>query len=224
MAIYDTTYADNIVHAYSDSVHIVIKAANAMLASAITGDWDGTGYLDHFELIFSRKVQLPSDSAGIAAFAAAMTITPPDPLAALSVKGIVTPTQSNDSIWTVTINNSHPDGVFQTGWRPDITMSNFFPAGIGASPSITALDGAGPVIAKVVKQKLSNAGYMQDQMTVTFSEPIRALNTSNPAVRTLRRLETRFPVRYRKGFHAAERYPGLVAGDKRQPGGILHVQ
>jgi hypothetical protein len=180
VAIYDTTYSDGSVHPYSDSVYIIIKPSNATLISAITRDWDGTGYLDHFDLIFSRKVQLPIDSVSIAAFAAAVRITPSDPLTTISVKGYVTPILPADSIWTVTLNNNHPDSVLQTGWRPDVTMLSYPPADIGAAPAIVALDGAGPVIARAVKQKFSNAGNTQDQITVTFSEPLRYLpqNTS----------------------------------------------
>jgi hypothetical protein len=175
VAIYDTAYSDSSVHAYSDSVYIIIKPSSATLVTAITRNWDGTGYLDHFDLIFSRKVQLPTDSASIAAFAAAVKITSPDPLTTISVKGIVIPALPSDSIWTVTLNNNHPDSVLQTGWKPDVTMLSFSQADIGATPAIIAQDGAGPVIARAIKQKLSNAGNTHDQVTVTFSEQLRSV-------------------------------------------------
>jgi fibro-slime domain-containing protein len=170
VAIYDT---NNV--AYSDSVRIAIIGPSALLVSAITRNLTGDGYLDHLDLIFSKKVQLPSDSAHVADFSAAVGITALG-TAVLSIDSI--PAMSPDSIWRVALANNRPAGAFQTGWTPNITMAGYLPASLGRS-SFTSVDGAGPVIARVVKHKGSNAGNKLDTVTVTFSEQIRALATNS---------------------------------------------
>ncbi len=174
VAVYDTGSA-----VYSDSVHITIIGPSTALDSARTANWAGDGYLDHLTLYFSKKVLL--DSSNIAAFAAGVKITNPSPglFDSLSINTLAPPIpQSSSTTWVVSLNNKHSN--FQTGWLPVISLSGILPAGIGDT-SITALDGAGPVISRVVKQKLSNAGNTQDQVTITFSEPIRNLTPNNAA-------------------------------------------
>ncbi len=174
VAVYDTG-----ISVYSDSVHITIIGPSTALDSARTANWAGDGYLDHLTLYFSKKVLL--DSSSMAAFAAGVKITDPYGgfLDSLSINTLAPPIpQSPSTTWVVSLNNKHYN--FQTGWMPNITLSGILPAGIGDT-SITALDGAGPVISRVVKQKLSNAGYTQDQVTVTFSEPIRQILANSKA-------------------------------------------
>jgi hypothetical protein len=77
----------------------------------------------------------------------------------------------NDSVWIVELAESHTDQP-QTGWTPTVILPLQSAYGLAAS-TITAIDGAGPVVWRVVTYPVVAGDHHSDSVVVTFSEPVQ---------------------------------------------------
>ncbi len=150
----------------SDSVEVAISGPLANLVSAVTQDSSGDGYLDHIILHFDKPTSFPPG--------AQITITSPGGTYVLPYSSVRGQSSDTDTVFVVTLvepKNGDPDyGIPETGWKPSITITGM----TGAKPvtNYVAADGAGPVIWSIVKTISSPSDRTQDEVTVTFSEPI----------------------------------------------------
>ncbi len=150
----------------SDTAMVTITGPATNLITAITQDSSGNGYLDHIILHFDKLTSFPPG--------AQITITAGNGKYVLPVTSVRGLTSSTDSVFVVTIaepKSGDPDfGIPETDWKPNITISGL--PGVAAITNYPATDGAGPVIWSVVKTIGSPNDRTEDQITVTFSEPV----------------------------------------------------
>jgi fibro-slime domain-containing protein len=130
---------------------------------AITRDDDGNGYLDHIEIRFSRQVTIPKNSIFANNFKVKYGF-------AFTVDSIENNVGRTDSVWRLALHENRTDEP-QTNWKPIVTIDEIPSLGIEAD-TVTALDGAGPVIWRVVKKVVDVNNNNLDIVTITLSEPI----------------------------------------------------
>jgi hypothetical protein len=146
---------------YGDDVFVTILGPAPKLLSATTRDVSGNGYLDEIVLVYSARVPVPAASA----ISVAYTSTH------FSIDSVMGAAHADsDSVITVFL-AENKTGVPQSAWRPLVTLRN----GSG-SDTVTAADGAGPVVWSVVKSISAIGDRTQDLVTVAFSEPIQTAN------------------------------------------------
>lgn len=146
---------------YGDAVFVTIIGPAPRLLSATTRDVSGDGYLDEIVLVYSARVPVPAASSVSVAY-------PPVNFSIDSVKGVAH--ADSDSIIIVYL-VENKTGVPQSAWRPLVTLR-----GASGSDTVTAADGAGPVVWSVVKSISNISDRTQDLVTVAFSEPIQTAN------------------------------------------------
>jgi hypothetical protein len=146
-----------------DSLWTLVLGPQAEALSAITKDDNGNGLLDRIVVRFSKPVFLRENDV-VRLFSAVYQGS------ALEIGGV---TVSGDSLSADVRLNENPDAPLQTDWTPILTLRNtgFALGGAVDSFSITAADGAGPVIVSVVKE-LKDEDRHNDLVTVVFSEPV----------------------------------------------------
>lgn len=168
--------SDTAVKNISASKFIQIKGPLSVLKTAVTRDYNGNGYLDHIELHFSKAIPLTEDIlSGIRIVNDDNNI--------FTIKRILDNPDSLDSVWVlelVEIETNEP----QTNWTPDISFTDMRDYGINDVSGFESSDGAGPVVWKVVKQRVASNERNNDEVTIEFSEPVwqsgaRNLSTSD---------------------------------------------
>jgi fibro-slime domain-containing protein len=147
-----------------DSVYVILTGQLIKLVSAITRDVSGNGILDQIELNFSRKFSLPAG----ASFAGLAIVYNND---TLRVDRILNTGTGDDSVWVVQLVETHTD-LPQTGWTPTVVLP-LQSAYQLAAMTVTSIDGAGPVVWRVVKYPVVANNFSLDTVVVTFSEPIQ---------------------------------------------------
>lgn len=159
---------------------VVIRGPLAIFSSATTRDKNGNGYLDHIELHFTKPVALTDDMLEH------IRISYGD-FNDFTIKRIVPISDSLSTDWVLElVENETVDP--QTNWKPDITIKNLEMFGIDEITNFTCSDGAGPVIWSVVKQRSGGTLRDEDEVTITFSEPVwqagarRLSETDTPSI------------------------------------------
>jgi hypothetical protein len=173
---YITAVKDSAGKKLSDNAYIIIRGPAIKAVEAITGDVNGNGYLDRMTLIFSRALTLPKgfkfDTLNIRFSKAGR----PE-VHIFTIDSILSNTGRSDSIWVIALHEkpsiAFPGG--QTAWTPAVYISSE-PAFEIDRISITSIDGAGPVIMRVVKQLDPENRRERDVVSVTFSEPVEGSN------------------------------------------------
>ncbi len=164
----DTAYDD-----ISAKVFVKVVGPFITLVSAVTRDANGNGYLDQITLTFSRPVTFPKDYN----FDEELTIIGEKGLEfeieVDSIDGLGT---RSDSVWVIKLKENTEIGP-QTDWTPTISIDRNETMTLDSMPELVAIDGAGPVIWKVVKQINDLKDRKTDEITIEFSEPVqRATN------------------------------------------------
>jgi fibro-slime domain-containing protein len=160
----------------ADSVDVTITGPMTNLISAVTGDADGDGYLDHIVMRFDKEAILQQGGAGDT-----LTIKYTDISGKEYVFHVDSIVGANghgpvDTLFTVYFSELM-NQIPQTAWTPSVTNNGAF-KGVGTIYNFAAADGAGPVIWKVVKDNKSVLTNSDDEITVVFSEPIQAFDGS----------------------------------------------
>ncbi len=156
-----------------DHVVVIIYGVKTTLASAITRDWNGNGYLDHIELHFNKPV---SSTAGL-------DVTVNRSVVFFGVENIATRSgQPSDSVLILTLSENQQQKIPQTSWQPTVSFPAF--GDVGAA-NLVATDGAGPVVWDVVKYYDQKKEVAANRIVVTLSESIVrhdgfALDINNP--------------------------------------------
>jgi fibro-slime domain-containing protein len=157
----------------SDNVFIKILGPLTILTQAFTRDLNGNGYLDHFELHFSKPVSFPKGSYKI-----------PDlrihyGSIVFKVDSILE-TAKTDSIWIISVKEDTSQKKPQTSWMPFISFGEMSDLGIDSISELKVDDGAGPVIWEVRKQIVgSGSDRSNDIVTVEFSEAVQKASTAS---------------------------------------------
>jgi fibro-slime domain-containing protein len=146
---------------FSDDVRVTILGPAPKLLSATTRDVSGNGYLDEIVLVYSARVPVPTASSISVEY-------PSVPFSIDSVTGSAH--ADSDSVMIVYL-KENKTGVPQSAWRPLVTLH-----GASGSDTVTAADGAGPVVWSVVKSISTIGDRTQDLVTVAFSEPVELAN------------------------------------------------
>ena len=149
----------------SDRVYVYCHGPFIMLDSAVTGDSSGNGLLDRMTLYFNKTVSLPQGFTfqGI-------TITYGN--VSFTVDSVMN-TGSSGRVWTLAMKED-TTGDPQTAWRPMVSFPNQNGVHVDAA-SVTALDGAGPVVWRVeCTIPICRSTVSKDTVIVTFSEPVKA--------------------------------------------------
>jgi hypothetical protein len=137
------------------------------LMSAKTRDLNGNGYLDAIDVMFNGAVSFPADynfhniivCYKVGSKTICFPVTNPIPADGMANPAFRLRIQENTYVL--------PDES-QTDWTPTLILSNL----PGVDPvSLTATDGAGPVIWKVRKE-VNSMEHTQDKVFVTFSEDV----------------------------------------------------
>jgi fibro-slime domain-containing protein len=170
---------DSSGHRIADSVKVDIRGPLTSLTAAVTGDADGDGYLDHIVLHFDKEATFPSDINPKTAFT--ITYSNKDGMNVQfvvdSIRGM-SGTGLTDSVFTVYFaENTAGSTKLQTAWTPTITYNGNL-KGVSPINNNSTIDGAGPVIWKVIKDSKSVYTTKDDEITVIFSEPIQATDGS----------------------------------------------
>ena len=150
----------------TDSMCLTVLAPPAEITRAITRDLSGNGFLDHFELHFSKPItfdsaQLTIDIRGDNVF---------------WVVDSIGPHSGRDTVFIVRVHEEYGTGGPQTAWTPAIAIE-----GIPEADSILSadcLDGAGPVIISVDKEIIDIYDRTRDIVTVVLSESYEGANGS----------------------------------------------
>jgi hypothetical protein len=158
-----------------DSIYISESGPLIKLISATTRDSSGNGILDHLELDFNRSFTLPANASF-----AGLTITYFDNQShndTLVVKRILyTGTGVANSSWVVELADTmNKDSLPETDWTPTVHLP-LQPSYELADTTITAIDGAGPVVWKVKTFPVVAGDHSKDTVVVTFSEAVQKWN------------------------------------------------
>ncbi|MBD3391514.1 MAG: fibro-slime domain-containing protein [Chitinivibrionales bacterium] len=160
----DITATSTANPAASDYIYISILGPKVNLSRVVTRDYSGNGYLDAFELHFTRKIEIPdtllNDPSNIVIY---------DASTGVRVEFEETSFKSTDSSnFFVLYVSEKQTNVPQTDWLPYITFSGH--EDVQATPNLQCEDGAGPVIWSVTKTVSSVGDRSKDKVTVVFSE------------------------------------------------------
>ncbi|MDD5673918.1 MAG: fibro-slime domain-containing protein [Chitinivibrionales bacterium] len=159
-----------------DSLYISVRGPLPVISYAKTADTSGNGFLDEIIVHFSKAVTFPKG------FSLA-DISIRNDSVRIGVGGITrfgdtatTMTASlTDSIFVLHLVESATD-VPQTGWTPRLTIDSLPDF---RDTTVTCLDGAGPVIWRVVYYMNSLSDHSNDSVVVMFSESIKGANGSS---------------------------------------------
>jgi hypothetical protein len=153
-----------------DSVYVIIKGPPSSLDSAVTRDYNGNGYLDAIELYFNKSVSIPADYSMDSIIVIGGITFRVDSI------GGVKPAGASGTRFVLYLHEDSTTraGVPQTNWRPRITIRGL--ADAGEIIDYACIDGAGPVIWRVIKTIYNAEDRRQDVVTVIFSEPIKGAN------------------------------------------------
>ncbi len=152
-----------------DELPVRIRPQPAQLTQAYTRDNDGNGYLDAIDIVFNKEITFP-DSFDMSNFVVEFD-TEDYGTVYWEVQGISPSPGSEDSIFTLRLieNQDSMDGAPQTDWKPELSIHNAPDFG---TISFDCLDGAGPVVWKVVRQVSGDGNRTKDKIMVEFSEDI----------------------------------------------------
>lgn len=149
-----------------DSLYVKITGPLATPVSAITGDRNGNGLLDLIKIRFNMPVYNNHESLGQSFYVKHInTIFTTDSI-----------TFSKDSLTVNLFVREIDNGTLQTSWKPIVSLNNsdFMLGGAIDSFTIETHDGAGPVIASVIRE--IGDSRKDDLITVTFSEEVTDSN------------------------------------------------
>ena len=165
----------------ADSVYTCITGIKLAASDAITQDNHGCGYINAIKMRFPKKVELVTPYSE-SQHSSLITIVGPSQN--LYVSGIVID-RTDSTIVTLEINETRSSkaGIFQTGWKPKLTIA----AGIlklkGSNPKVdvdftiqAVRDGAAPVITKAERFFDESGDKKKDRIVLHFSEPIQSIN------------------------------------------------
>ena len=174
----------------------------AVLDSTITRDANGNGFLDRIELYFNKPVSIAPAFPLSNIFATSHGIT----FTIDSIIGLL-PRGRTDAKFVLCIHEDSMSlqNVPQTGWTPSVSISGM--TGAGPVSNFACIDGAGPVIWKVVKTISKTDDRTTDLVTVTFSERISGIKGVAFDVST--RPESVFEV-YHEVYHNVLVAPGFL--------------
>lgn len=145
-------------------VYVEIKGPPAELVSAQTRDANGNGYLDQMVLTFTKPVAIPKGyDFGDIQIKRGSDI--------FIVDSVIGAGSGPDSVWVLVLREKITNDP-QTNWVPQVILEKDDALRID-SASVTAIDGAGPVVWKVEKVINDATNVKKDEITVTFSEPIQ---------------------------------------------------
>lgn len=153
------------------STFVKIIGPLVTVASAVTGDDNGNGYLDRITLRFSKAVTLPDNFAEIADLVISYGKD-----VSFTVDSIIGGKKGADTVWTLLLDEQTEGKTPQTNWRPYISFDAIPDAGIDSVSKFVAEDGAGPVIWKVTKEIKPGENHSADIITVVFSESVMNKN------------------------------------------------
>ncbi len=151
----------------SDNVYVIILGPKVNLQRAFTRDYDGDGYLDAFELEFSRVIDFEGFDVGENI---SIWINIDDTPVRFTPKNFRSTDSSKTFVLNVSENRTTLPKIPQTDWLPYISLSGH--NDIKDIVNMQCEDGAGPVIWAVTKTVSSTGDRSKDKVTVTFSEPI----------------------------------------------------
>jgi hypothetical protein len=156
--------------AYACMILIVVylqgyaQSPPAVLDSAVTRDLNGNGYLDRIELYLNKAITIPADFQ-----TSSFTITSGNVIFSVDSIGGVLLGGKTDSIFMLYLREDSTSGSPQTAWTPRISVDL---PNTGSVTAMRTIDGAGPVIWKVLKTINKSNDRTQDRVTVMFSEKI----------------------------------------------------
>ncbi|NLG16380.1 MAG: fibro-slime domain-containing protein [Fibrobacter sp.] len=153
------------------STFVKIIGPLVTVASAVTGDDNGNGYLDRITLRFSKAVTLPDNFAEIADLVISYGKD-----VSFTVDSIIGGSKGADTVWTLLLDEQTEGKTPQTNWKPYISFDAIPDAGIDSVSKFVAEDGAGPVIWKVTKEIKPGENNSEDVITVVFSETVMNKN------------------------------------------------
>lgn len=148
--------------------NVVLARSPANIISATTRDYNSNGILDALEVAFDSAIDFPSDGS---AHVTIWYITPRIERIEFTIDSIRAISGTPDSQYVFCL-TEHADTVPQTGWTPQLSVSDV--TEVEPVAVFQASDGAGPVIWKITKMVNEISDRTKDKVTVEFSEQIRA--------------------------------------------------
>lgn len=148
-----------------NQVYIVIYGPKPTVVNLFTRDFNGNGYLDAIEMTFDRDVVIPDSFSTQYVIVDA---TKDETGVYFSVDSIGFPIPSNKKLVMLYLREDKSTVSLQTGWKPYVTLDDMVT--ISHIKEKQCEDGAGPVIATVVKKVMNVNDPKEDIVTVTLSE------------------------------------------------------
>jgi len=145
-------------------VFVEVLGPLTQLTSAVTRDANGNGYLDQIILTFTEPVAIPKgyDFSDIEIKRGSDIFL---------IDSIIGAGSGPDSVWVLALREKVTNDP-QTSWVPEVSFGRDEKLRIDAA-SVTAVDGAGPVIWSVKKSIENPDDVKKDQITIVFSEPVQ---------------------------------------------------